>query len=458
MPGRFDPGEPRQHLFWLATRGAQQMELATRFAAAAREKDIPVLALKGISIADELYGGAWNRPMADVDFLVADTHRFVEVAALARSLGLLEVGASDHALVFREEASGAILELHISLTACPGLFNIDPARLWERRTPVAGAPMFRLSDADLVIHLALHTAFQHTFAASDLHYEDFARVLDGRRPDLDRVLDIARSFGALKVLGAMAMACGRRDSVSPGLLEFRARAVSHCPKAVANWIEAQNPMPPPFRIQDMAFLRLELAPSRVRFLRATLFPAPIPGRMTPARSAISRLIDLAYSGIARAPAGPPLVSGSLPEKTPSSVVAEQWIRECLSLDPQGAELTVTGTCMEPAIREGARIRLKARVRPARVGEVALLRTPNGLRLHRVVLRIGSTIRTKGDTGFYLDPRASQEDVIGVVSENGPRWKDRLRAARSLLRLTGRPWTTAATGADGGDAAHLRLLP
>ena len=54
-----EPGDPaaarkRQQTFWLATRGAQQMDLAIRFAAAAQAKNLSVLALKGISIAEEL--------------------------------------------------------------------------------------------------------------------------------------------------------------------------------------------------------------------------------------------------------------------------------------------------------------------------------------------------------------------------------------------------------------------
>ena len=447
----------RQHAFWLATRGAQQMDLAVRFAAAAQAKNLHVLALKGISIADELYGGTENRPMADVDFLVVETRRFEETAQVARSLSLVEVGASDHALVFKEEASGVVLELHISLTACPGLFAIDHIGLWERRTPVQGAPMFRLSDEDLVIHLALHTAFQHTFVASDLHYDDFRRVLDARRPDPNRIVALAKSAGALAALGAMAVACGRRGAASPALRDFGARTASFCPKAVARWIEAQNPMPPPFRVRDMARLRFQLAPSRVRFLRGTLFPARIPGRLMRGPGAIRRFVGLLRAGSQGAPPESPKPVDSLPERTPPPEVAEQWIRECLSLDPRGAELRVTGTCMEPAIREGARVRLKAPDRPARVGDVALLRTLKGLRLHRVVLRIGSTLRTKGDTGVYLDPASSIGDVIAILSGAEPRWKGLLLASMSLVRLFRRPWA-AAPGAGRGDAEHARLLP
>lgn len=458
-----EPGDPaaaqkRQHAFWLATRGAQQMDLAIRFAAAALAKSLHVLALKGISIADELYGGTENRPMADVDFLVVETPRFAEAADVARSLGLIEVGASDHALVFKEEASGVVLELHISLTACPGLFTIDPLGLWERRTPVKGASMFRLSDEDLVVHLALHTAFQHTFVAGDLHYDDFLRVLDVRQPDPDRIVERAKSAGALGALGAMAVACGQRGSASPVLRELGVRTAAFCPRAVARWIEAQNPMPPAFRVRDMAFLRFQLAPSRSRFLKATLLPALIPGRITRGSSSIRRLVGLLNAGWNGAPPEQPKLPDSLPILTPSPEVAEQWIHECLSLDPRGAELTVTGTCMEPAIREGARIRLKVPDRPARVGDVALLRTARGLRLHRVVFRVGSTLRTKGDTGIYLDPPGSSGDVIALLAGAEARWKGIRLATLSLLRLFGRPWTAAARGGGRGDAEHARLLP
>lgn len=457
-PGDSAAARKRQHTFWLATRGAQQMDLAIRFASAAQARNLPVIALKGISIADELYGGMENRPMADVDFLVVETSRFEQAVEVARSLGLVETGASDHALVFKEEASGVVLELHISLTACPGLFGVDHLGLWKRRTAVGDTPMFRLSDEDLVIHLALHTAFQHTFVANDSHYDDFMRVLDSLRPDPDRTVELAKASGALEALGAMSVACVRRGSIPPALQDLVARTARFCPRGVVRWIEAQGTMPPPFSLRDMAFLRFHLAPSRVGFVRATLFPAPIPGRVTRAPGAIGRLTGLFRTGWEERTPEPPKLADSLPERTPSPEVAEGWIRECLSLDPRGAELTVTGTCMEPAIKEGTKVRLRPPHRPAQVGDVTLLRTPKGLRLHRVVLRIGSTLRTKGDAGLYLDPAVSNADVIAVLASPEPRWKRFLHATSSLLRLFSRPWTASAGGAGRGDAEHARLLP
>ncbi|MEO8500137.1 MAG: S24/S26 family peptidase [Vicinamibacteria bacterium] len=149
---------------------------------------------------------------------------------------------------------------------------------------------------------------------------------------------------------------------------------------------------------------------------------------------------------------------TLPERVPSPEVAEAWIRECLSLHPEGADLRVSGTCMEPALREGSRIRLRSPVGPIRVGDVVLLRTSAGLRLHRVVFQSGGELRTKGDRGLYLDPATSRSEVIARCVTREPRWKALLRAASSAVRLLARPWAPPKNPGRRGDAAHARLLP
>ena len=64
--------------------------------------------------------------------------------------------------------------------------------------------------------------------------------------------------------------------------------------------------------------------------------------------------------------------------------AEELLRECLSAFPH-VRLTVTGRCMEPALRHGERVHLVgARRRRPRVGDVVLARQKDGLRLHRLV--------------------------------------------------------------------------
>lgn len=293
----------REQSFWLASRGIQQLDLATRFASAAAAQGVRVLALKGISIADELYGGAQNRPMADIDFLVVDTDRFETAAKLARSLDLTEIGASDHALVFKETVSGVVLELHVSLTACPGLFPVDHDALWGRREPVLSTRMCRLSNLDLLLHLALHTAFQHGLAANDYHYDDFARGLEAWGPPADSVIGRAREWRALPALGLMSLASSRRRPESAVLRDLFEKTAAHCPVGLIRWLKSHPGTPPP-RILAMAYVRYGLAPSKTRYLRQTVFPKPIPGRTLPRPGAWRRLLNLAGAGFTVPPTEP----------------------------------------------------------------------------------------------------------------------------------------------------------
>ena len=145
---------------------------------------------------------------------------------------------------------------------------------------------------------------------------------------------------------------------------------------------------------------------------------------------------------------------SLPERALESEVAEDWIRDLLGRDAHGAELTVSGTCMEPTLPEGAKVRLKAPTGPVRAGDIVLLRLAAGLRLHRVVFSSPGWIRTKGDRGIYLDPKVLRQAVIAVCETNETRLDRLVRVTASLVRLLARPRTTSGRG----DHAHARLLP
>jgi hypothetical protein len=145
---------------------------------------------------------------------------------------------------------------------------------------------------------------------------------------------------------------------------------------------------------------------------------------------------------------------TLPERDLEPEAAEDWIRDLLGREPLGAELTVSGTCMEPALPEGSKVRLKAATGPVRTGDIVLLRVAAGLRLHRVVLSFRGWIRTKGDRGIYLDPKAARQAVIAVCDANEARLTRVCRTAVSVGRLLGRPFAAP----ERGDGAHARFLP
>jgi hypothetical protein len=113
------------------------------------------------------------------------------------------------------------------------------------------------------------------------------------------------------------------------------------------------------------------------------------------------------------------------------------------------QLTVTGRCMEPALRDGDVVTLvaAARRRP-RLGDVVLTSVPGGFRLHRLVWkRAGGPWRTKADRARTWDAASNDADLIATAIEvrSGqaarPTWRAR-PLLRSLIAVV---------------AAHLRAL-
>src|SRR4029453_18105354 len=56
----------------LLARGVRQLELAARVQSMLAEQGIPALPLKGAALAEQLYEGEGDRPMADVDLLATE--------------------------------------------------------------------------------------------------------------------------------------------------------------------------------------------------------------------------------------------------------------------------------------------------------------------------------------------------------------------------------------------------
>ena len=122
---------------------------------------------------------------------------------------------------------------------------------------------------------------------------------------------------------------------------------------------------------------------------------------------------------------------SMTTREPRPAEGEAILRGCLSEFPY-ILLTVTGRCMEPVLEEGQSVRL-SNASP-RLGDVVLVKHPDGLRLHRLIWRLpfrSRGWRTKGDHSFLADPSVSREDILGVAEAAAPRWANLLAALRSL---------------------------
>lgn len=99
---------------------------------------------------------------------------------------------------------------------------------------------------------------------------------------------------------------------------------------------------------------------------------------------------------------------------------------------------VRGDCMRPALVEGEDVLVVAAARqPPRFGDVVLLESSEGLRLHRLVWN-GRRLRTKGDRAPGFDGPRPWEAALGTVvgvqrAQALVPTRSRTRAAWSVLR-------------------------
>ncbi len=71
--------------------------------------------------------------------------------------------------------------------------------------------------------------------------------------------------------------------------------------------------------------------------------------------------------------------------------------------------------MLPTIRPNAEVRIRrAGFEEVAVGDVVLVRVPDGVRLHRVVEKRIDSLVTRGDNHRHCDPPTEAERVLGVM--------------------------------------------
>jgi hypothetical protein len=138
-----------------------------------KPKGLPLILLKGIFLAEVVYGNVGLREMNDIDVLArtADLKQIVDVLT---SLGYPPLSPTcidftpkaQHHLPRLVQKGHADFEIHWNLTAPGKSYSIDPDSLWDHAIPihVAGCDALALSPEDLLLHLCLHTSYHHQFA------------------------------------------------------------------------------------------------------------------------------------------------------------------------------------------------------------------------------------------------------------------------------------------------------
>jgi hypothetical protein len=166
------------------------------------KRGVPVLLLKGVVLAELLYGGIGHRPQHDLDILIPK-HHARRVATTLDRLGYDRNTRDAHAMAFRRD--GVDVDVHRSLRSAPA-YGIDTAAAWRtaRDGQVAGIRFRTLSDemtlALLTVSLVEDIAFGMAKVRSLCDVWLLARHLD-ERVDWDDWLDL-RAAERLEAISA----------------------------------------------------------------------------------------------------------------------------------------------------------------------------------------------------------------------------------------------------------------
>ncbi len=137
------------------------------------QHQIPVIVLKGAWLANKAYRGIGLREMNDIDLLF-------RAGDLPRAMQIImdleyrpdtpvyieeQIRHNHHLEPFLKKGYG-VFELHWNITRPGRYYFMDPEPFWERsqQDVIAGKPACVLSPEDQLLHLCLHTSYQHLFS------------------------------------------------------------------------------------------------------------------------------------------------------------------------------------------------------------------------------------------------------------------------------------------------------
>jgi len=208
--------------FGQAARDAMLAREMGRILRAFEAQAVPCAPLRGLELAERLYGDIGGRPMGDLDLLVRKEH-LPEVAAILRGFGFREMDRRagfaqefSYTLKFFKDHHGwIVIEPHWTLTYPPFQGRIDMDGVWQRcaRGRVVGVESWLLGREDLLLHLCLHLVHREG-TAPFLWWYELDRLVRQSREALDwsRFLSVAqearlefllsRALGEVKALFA----------------------------------------------------------------------------------------------------------------------------------------------------------------------------------------------------------------------------------------------------------------
>jgi hypothetical protein len=177
------------------------------------KEDIEFIALKGAWLAWNAYPHPALRPMRDLDILVAHEHALRTRKALLAN-GYTEIAryteppeaALDrrkHLPGIRSTESGVVIEIHTRLVDLSGSEEKDAAADADREKQLQhkvtanlrGNPIFYLAPTDTLLHLIVHSVYDHRMNNGPAIFDDIAQLVQTHPVDWTRFWSRAHAQG-----------------------------------------------------------------------------------------------------------------------------------------------------------------------------------------------------------------------------------------------------------------------
>ncbi len=155
---------------------------------------IPTIARKGIVLANSIYESIGLREMSDFDLLVPQ-EKLAEAFEIITGMGykpaqpfyldsLIRSGKHIPCCIKKGHVN---IDIHWNITSPNMSYSIDPRELLEKAVPVQilDYDTLMLSPEDLLLHLCLHTSYQHQFDFGLRPFCDIAEVIHHFKTTLD---------------------------------------------------------------------------------------------------------------------------------------------------------------------------------------------------------------------------------------------------------------------------------
>lgn len=259
---------------------AHELRAILRTCSEARIRCVP---LRGLALAERLYGNLLSRPMGDIDLLV----RKSDLGQVQVTLQHLGYQLCDRRPGFSREFSytfeffkvqpvPCVVEPHWTIAYPPFVERLDMEAVWQRCVPgrLLGVETLCLSREDLVLNLCLHLV-HHGSAAPLLWVDELDQLLRKEQAALDwnQLRSIAAQAGVEQPLAhALTRSHGLFQTPLPEhLIERLAVRRSGSRSVARRLIEESNGEG---KESLAVFFSLKGLPAKWRYARQLVFPSP----------------------------------------------------------------------------------------------------------------------------------------------------------------------------------------